>query len=119
MSPDEDRVQPAREGALDRFLLMVLGVAGLASIPAAVAWLVLRVVSPRESPSNAFPEGSFPAQGFTLQEYRREMEGRLGSLGWIDREKGVAHVPIELGMKVLLARGLPAREEPPDAGGKR
>lgn len=119
MIPDEDRTQPARESVLDRYLLTVLGVVGLLSIPAAVAWFASRVASPRELPSTAFPEESFPAQGYTLREYRQEMENRLGSLGWIDREKGIAHVPIELGMKVLLERGLPARQEPPDGGKKQ
>jgi hypothetical protein len=113
MSPDENPVQPAVQSALDRFLLTLLGIVGLATVPAAIAWLVMRAVSTGEPPPAAFPKESFPAQGFTLQEYRQEMGSRLDSYGWVDREKGIARVPIELGMKLLLARGLPAREEAP------
>jgi hypothetical protein len=30
---------------------------------------------------------------------------RLQELGWADKEKGVAHIPIERAMKILLERG--------------
>jgi hypothetical protein len=116
MRPDEDGAEPVGPSALDRFLPAVLAVVGFAAIPAALAWLATRVVSTPRPPPAAFPKESFPAQGFTLQEYRREMEGRLDGLGWVDHEKGIAHVPIQLGMKLLLARGLPAREESPSGG---
>lgn len=34
----------------------------------------------------------------------------LGSYGWVDKEAGIAQVPIEKAKELLLARGLPARE---------
>jgi hypothetical protein len=117
MSPNEDRSQPADQGSLDRLLLILIGIFGLALVPAAIAWLALRVVSTPEAPLAVFPDESFPAQGLALGEYRRDMESRLHDLGWIDREKGIVHVPIDLGMQLLLAHGLPAREEAP--GGAR
>jgi hypothetical protein len=119
MSPDEIRRQPADQGGLGLILPIVIGVIGLAIVPAAIAWVATRMVSTPEAPVTAFPEDSFPAQGLTLGEYRRDMESRLHGFGWIDREKGIAHVPIEVGMQLLLARGLPAREEAPDGAKKQ
>jgi hypothetical protein len=114
MSTDQDTAEAAGKSLLDRLLPDVIGILGLAMVPAGIAWLAMRVASTPEAPQAAFPEESFPAQGFTLTEYRREMETRLHGLGWIDREKGIAHVPIEMGMQLVLAHGLPAREEAPE-----
>ena len=119
MSLNENRDQPADQGPLDRLLPIVIGILGLAIVPAAIAWLARRIVSTPEAPLTAFPEEAFPAQGLKLGEYRREMEGRLHGLGWIDRDKKIAHIPIELGMQLLLAHGLPAREEAPDGAKKQ
>jgi hypothetical protein len=46
-----------------------------------------------------------------VREAERE---RLESYGWVDREKGIAHIPIERAMEITLERGLPARA--PGAG---
>lgn len=43
----------------------------------------------------------------------REHEAKaLGSYGWVDKEAGIAQVPIEKAKAMLLAKGLPAREAP-------
>jgi hypothetical protein len=40
----------------------------------------------------------------------REAERRaLTSYGWVDREKGVLHMPIDVAMRVTLQRGLPVQ----------
>jgi hypothetical protein len=114
MSTDENTPEAAGVSSIDRVLPIVIGVLGLAMVPAAIAWLAMRIVAVPEPPHAVFPEDSFPAQGFSLVEYRREMDARLQGLGWIDRDKGIAHVPIEMGMQLLLERGLPAREEAPE-----
>jgi len=53
------------------------------------------------------------------REARRE---RLGSFGWVDRSKGVAHVPIDLAMDLVArgarARGGPGQEERAAPGGQ-
>ena len=36
---------------------------------------------------------------------------KLGSYGWIDKQGGVTHIPIDRAMEVLLQRGLPARAD--------
>jgi hypothetical protein len=41
----------------------------------------------------------------------------LNRYEWIDREKGLARIPIERAMDILAEGGLPSRPEP--AGGKQ
>ena len=45
-----------------------------------------------------------------LLEMRAEENEVLQSYGWVDRDKGVARVPIDEAMKIVVQRGLPARE---------
>lgn len=40
---------------------------------------------------------------------RREKEQRLHSYGWVDRNGGVAHIPIEDAMELLASRGAGGR----------
>ncbi|MBW0000263.1 MAG: hypothetical protein JO015_14270 [Verrucomicrobia bacterium] len=44
-----------------------------------------------------------------LQTYRTRADHDLNSYGWIDQGQGVAKIPIERAMDLLLARGLPVR----------
>ncbi len=41
-----------------------------------------------------------------LKDFRAKEEVRLKSYGWIDREKGVVHIPIEQAMKEVVAKGI-------------
>jgi hypothetical protein len=42
---------------------------------------------------------------------------RLNSYGWIDRDAGVVHIPIDRAMELIVETGLPAAQgEPPDFG---
>lgn len=41
------------------------------------------------------------------REFRRAENEKLNNYGWIDREKGTVHIPIEQTMKQLAAKGLP------------
>ncbi|SDK36654.1 hypothetical protein [Microbulbifer yueqingensis] len=43
-----------------------------------------------------------------MQAYRERIERRLHSAGWVDRQAGVVHIPIERAMTLLLERGLPS-----------
>lgn len=47
-----------------------------------------------------------------LDELRAAEEKILTSYGWADKDKGVAQVPIDRAMEMLLAKGLPARQAP-------
>jgi len=49
---------------------------------------------------------------------RRQQDQDLHSYGWIDKDAGIVHIPIEDGMRLLLERGLPTRDQTsvPQAG---
>ena len=58
-----------------------------------------------------------PAPNLQTQPFRdvyllRQSEAeRLGSYGWIDKEGGIARIPIDRAMELTLERGLPARAD--------
>lgn len=39
-----------------------------------------------------------------LEDLRRRAAERLGSSGWIDRDRGIAHIPIEDAMRLYMER---------------
>jgi hypothetical protein len=47
-----------------------------------------------------------------LRELRAREDAVLTSYGWVDKEHGVARIPIEEAMKLTVQRGLPVREKP-------
>ena len=44
-----------------------------------------------------------------LEELRAKDQQELDSYGWVDRTRGIVHIPIEKAMDLILERGLPAR----------
>lgn len=53
-----------------------------------------------------------------LQQLREVENAKLNSYGWIDKSAGVVRIPIDRAMDLLAQRGLPARGESEDSGGK-
>lgn len=49
----------------------------------------------------------------TRREHEAALNARLARYGWIDRESGVVHVPIERALELVAAEGLPQRQSPP------
>jgi hypothetical protein len=45
-----------------------------------------------------------------LQELSGKQKAQLEGYGWVDKEAGVARIPIEDAMKMVIERGLPTRE---------
>ena len=43
-----------------------------------------------------------------LHRWRKEHSARLNGYGWIDRSKGIAHVPIERALEAVAGGALPA-----------
>ena len=41
------------------------------------------------------------------REFRRAENEKLNGYGWIDKEKGIVHIPIEQAMKMAAEKGLP------------
>lgn len=60
-----------------------------------------RVVNDHEPPLQESPEAD-------MRAWRAKEEARLRSYGWVSKEKGVVHIPIERAMKLTLERGLPS-----------
>jgi hypothetical protein len=51
-----------------------------------------------------------PFQKATLHEWRSDQLKRLSSYGWVDRQHGIAHIPIERAIEVVANEGLPEWE---------
>jgi hypothetical protein len=41
-----------------------------------------------------------------FQKFREQKEQQLNSYGWVDRSKGIAHIPIAQAMQDVAARGI-------------
>ena len=77
--------------------------------PAAPPMATLRPSSPPAPRLETVPRADLAA-------LRASEDTRLGSYGWVDRDAGVVHIPVERAMTLVLERGLPARpaaEAPP------
>lgn len=63
---------------------------------------------PDRAPLNVAPED-------TLEDVRRRHAERLQGYAWIDRDAGIARIPIDAAMRLLAERGWhePAPERPP------
>jgi hypothetical protein len=81
-------------GALAAFAAIHLGNEGRSPHPAP---------SPSKAPSIAAPVLLQPAPAQDIAAFRAEKERLLETYGWIDREHGYAHIPIDRAME-LLAR---------------
>ncbi|HEY0982996.1 MULTISPECIES: hypothetical protein [unclassified Schlesneria] len=53
-----------------------------------------------------------PQPSVELRDLKNAELKHLTSYGWIDREKGVVHVPVEAAIKLLATQGLPEPEGP-------
>ena len=76
-----------------------------------------QTVSPLATPAGqAPPDPRLQTTPWTdLKALRAEELSFLHSYGWVDRDAGVARMPIERAKALLLERGLPIRSEPVDA----
>ncbi|RUL89573.1 hypothetical protein [Tautonia sociabilis] len=52
--------------------------------------------------------------GRDMRKMRQEIEARLGSYGWVDREAGIAHIPIDRAIALTAEQGLPTRPHAPE-----
>jgi len=69
-------------------------------------------------PAKVFPHPQLQKEPIPdLKAVRDAEEQMLNSYGWVDRQKGVARMPIARAMELLVRKGLPVRAaEPPGAG---
>jgi hypothetical protein len=57
-----------------------------------------------------------------VQELKQLRDGeneKLDSYGWVDQKAGIARIPVDRAMDLLLARGLPVRGENPPKPAKK
>ena len=47
--------------------------------------------------------------GLDLRQMRAEEQERYEGYGWVDREGGVARIPVEKAIDLMLERGVPSR----------
>ena len=47
--------------------------------------------------------------GLDLRELRKTEDERLNGYGWVDEGAGVAHIPVDAAIDLVLEQGLPAR----------
>jgi hypothetical protein len=58
---------------------------------------------------------AFPAKD--LAAFKDQQMSRVESFGWVDKQAGVAHVPVEKAMEMLLKSGLPIPVQKKPAAG--
>ncbi len=44
-----------------------------------------------------------------LEAYKSQQQERLNSYGWVDKDAGIAHIPIERAIELTAQQGLPHR----------
>jgi hypothetical protein len=65
-------------------------------------------VAPARPSAGAFPLPRLETQpAIELKKVRSTEEARLNSYGWIDRNVGSVHIPIERAIELIISRGLP------------
>jgi hypothetical protein len=73
------------------------------------------VLSPRAARQAAPPAPnlqSTPLRDYA--EFAESQERQLHSYGWVDKDQGVARIPVERAMDLILERGLPEPAAPPE-----
>jgi hypothetical protein len=72
-----------------------------------------RQLGPKGDPATRFPAPQLQADEVgDLNKYREAVEIQLNSAGWIDKNAGVAHIPVERAIDLVTQRGLPVRSQP-------
>ena len=93
------------------------GFAAFVAVVMTVLFFYLRTSAPdafRRATEIPFPAPSLQKQPQSdLKRFELEQRMALSGYGWVDRSKGLAHIPIEEAMRVIAARGGHAYD-PPD-----
>ncbi|MGN6385038.1 MAG: hypothetical protein ACTHMT_02245 [Verrucomicrobiota bacterium] len=62
------------------------------------------------APPTNFPKLQMSPQA-DFSQFRRREEALLNSYGWVDRDRGIARIPINAAMDLVLKKGLPTRKD--------
>lgn len=92
--------------------IVLMAVAGfLAFVALAMTGLFFYLRTSAPSALNQAVEHQFPGPALQkspqadLKRFAMEQRTALSGYGWIDRPKGLAHIPIERAMRIIAARG--------------
>lgn len=119
----------ARAGASFRAGLYILGTMFVTALLVVPFYRLLGRVETATQPPAAEvvktevsePTASFPklvsSEPALLAEFRSQEDALLTSYGWVEKDKGVARIPIEEAMRIVAERGLPKFEAPAQEGG--
>ena len=109
-------------------VIFAVGLVGLGVVIHLVLEQVMEHYAKRESTVRAsiLPQLATPIEvpGPRLQadpaaeriKIQKEQLAQLNAYGWIDRNAGIAHIPIERAMDILASSGLPEVKEPQPGG---
>jgi hypothetical protein len=91
-------------------LAFLLGVSLLAIVGLVCWWIFPHSphteLLPYPVPTYPSPQLQASPHEDMVRFYRQELD-RLNSFGWIDRSKGLVHIPIEQAMREVASQGLP------------
>lgn len=116
-TPGHEARYAERDENVPAIVLLLCALAVVVAMVLFVLWPVARIGEREvEAPSSeAFASGSGPALTISSQEelrsLRAEEQKRLDSYGWVDRGRGIVHLPIERAMRLLVEHGSGAGEE--------
>lgn len=57
-------------------------------------------------------EESSPFNNYMWPSFGPEMQGHLQGYGWVDRQAGVANIPVDRAQELVLKKGLPTSTKP-------
>lgn len=91
-------------------------------------WLAIGIPVREDVPITTIPKSPNPllqdnmATKIDIRDLRREEAQRKDSYGWIDEQKGIAHIPVDRAMETVAERGIgatgPKREVATEGGTK-
>ena len=69
---------------------------------------------PPATPAARFPQPQLQANAAAdLVKERAREDAQLSTYGWVDRQAGVVHLPVERAMQMIAERGVPTWPAPP------
>jgi hypothetical protein len=115
-----------REISLRAIVVFSATLAGVIVITGVLMWVLFRALESQERARESQPSPRVADEGVPLppephlqtrpeQELaalRAAEEELLHSYGWVDESAGIAHIPIERSIELLVQSGLPTRVEP-------
>ena len=90
-------------------LAFLLGISGLAVVGLVCWWIFPRAprheLVPYPVPSYPPPQLQADPHEDMVRFYRQELD-QLNSIGWVDRARGLVHVPIDQAMRMVAKEGI-------------